>query len=91
MEFLIGLLWPVGAGAAAWWFSGKCRGRNARTAFRFLAWGFWLLLFPLIPLPFPFNFWIIKMIPSAVSFLLAGNSILKEMRAQQRGEYTDAA
>ncbi|HLI48839.1 MAG TPA: hypothetical protein VKV18_09145 [Chthonomonas sp.] len=96
------LLWvlPILLGIGAQWVSGKCRGRNAQKAFRYLGWGFWLLLLWALPLgrliPFFPGFLEplllpIKLIPSAILFILAGNSILKEMRAQQRGEYTDPA
>jgi hypothetical protein len=42
---------------------------------------------------FPFsvlNFFI-KLAPSVICFFLAVNSIIKEMRAQSQGQYTDAA
>ena len=96
MDGLINILWPILAGTAAWWFAGKCRGRNAQKAFRFAAFGFWLILLLWIPLPLPFwlfflNWPIFKIIPSILLFMSAGNSVLKEMRAQQRGEYTEKA
>src|SRR5580700_9014495 len=97
MDALIAWVWPIVAGGVSWWGGNKCRGRNAQKAFRFAAFGFWLLLLPLLNLSllgFPFilfNFWLIKMIPAVLLFLAAGNSVLKEMRAQQRGEYTEKA
>ncbi len=93
MEVLIAWLWPILVGAGAWWLSSKVKGRNAQKSLRFAALGFWLLLLPLIWLPLPFflNFWIVRMIPSVLCFLASGNSMLKEMRAQQRGEYTERA
>ena len=92
MEVLIALLWPILVGSGVWWLASKVKGRNAQKALRFTAIGFWLLLLPWVPLPIFFlNFWIIKMIPSVICFLAAGNSMLKEMRSQQRGEYTERA
>ena len=55
----------------------------------------WLILLPYINLSLIglwfLNFWLIKIIPSILLFMAAGNSVLKEMRAQQRGEYTEKA
>jgi len=90
---------PVVAGVAANWAARRSRGRNARTAFRSAAWGFWLLLLgnlcPFGPIPLPVVGWILNLvillIPSAVCFLVAASSMLKEMRAQKEGEFTDAA
>ncbi|HZO90127.1 MAG TPA: hypothetical protein VFB38_17495 [Chthonomonadaceae bacterium] len=87
---IMGVVWPILAGWGFWWFSGKCRGRNARNAFRYLAWGAWLWLLVFIWMPIPFYF-ILKFVPSLVCVWLAALSMLKEMRAQQKGEYTDAA
>ena len=89
MEGLMALVWPIAIGGGLYWFSGKCRGRNARNAFRFAAWGFWLWLLVYMPSLFPFYF-LLKFVPSVLCFVFAANSILKEMRAQQKGEYTDA-
>ncbi len=97
MEFLLSFLLPILAGSGLYWFAGKCRGRNARTAFRFAGWGSWLLLLrfltPIVPLP-PF-LWpisaLLLLLPSALCFFLAANSLLKEMRSQKQGEYTDVA
>jgi hypothetical protein len=96
MNGLMGFLWPILAGGVSWWFAGKCRGRNAQKAFRFLAFGFWLILLYFIPfslLGLVVLDWIpiIKLIPAAFMFIAAGNKMLKEMRAQQRGEYTEKA
>lgn len=88
-EFL-SFLWPILIGAGFWWFAGKCRGRNARNAFRFLAWGAWLWLLVFISLPIPLYF-LLKFAPSVLCFWMAAQSMLKEMRAQQRSDYTDAA
>ena len=89
---------PSCLGALSLWFSGKCRGRNARKFFQYSAWGFWLLYLVVLPIDIipggiitlPINL-ILKLLPSAVMFLMAASSILKEMRAQRVGEYTDAA
>ncbi len=86
------------AGVAAQWVSGKCSGRNAQKAFRFAGWGFWLLLLYFVPIaivpPLPvlnlINI-LLRLTPAAIAFILAGNAMLKEMRAQQRGEYTEKA
>jgi hypothetical protein len=98
MDGLMGFLWPILAGSASWWFAGKCRGRNAQKAFRYLAWGFWLILlhfvpFALVPIVGPIIdwVWLLKLLPAAFMFIAAGNSMLKEMRSQQRGEYTEKA
>jgi hypothetical protein len=95
MDFLIDVLWRTLAGGLMYWISGKCRGRNAKNAFKYAAWGFWLLLLLLLPGPFAFPLSVfnlfIKLAPSVIAFLLAATSIIKEMRAQQQGEYTDAA
>lgn len=98
LGLFMSLVLPVVIGAFLHWSGGKCRGRNARNAFRFAAWGSWLLLLVFLPIyivpPIPvvdFLNLILKLTPSAICFLLAFNSIVKEMRAQQKGEYTDAA
>lgn len=95
-EFILPFLAPLLAGFGFNWMAGKTRGRNAKNAFRFAAWGSWLIL--LIHLPFGFFPWplaflniIIKLAPSVICFFLAANSMLKEMRAQKAGEFTDAA
>ncbi len=95
---MLELIWWLGPILAGWgmmWLAGKCRGRNARNAFRFAAWGFWLVLLRLLaPLLGPGFLmpitWLLLLVPSGICFILAANSVLKEMRAQQRGEYTDA-
>lgn len=100
MSWLIAWLAPILAGFGMNWIAGKSKGRNARKAFRFAAWGFWLLLLGnlagLGPLPPVFGVGpmlnlIIWMVPAAVCFILAVSSIVKEMRAQRNGEFTDAA
>lgn len=98
MLLLASIFGPILAGSVCYWISGKCRGRNARNAFRYAAWGAWLLLLFFIPIgifpPLPIldilNI-IIRLTPAAICFLLAANSMLKEIRAQKVGEYTDAA
>lgn len=91
MGGLIGFLWPVLAGFGMFWVAGKCRGRNAKNAFTLAAWGFWLLMLVYVPLPFGPLSWILCFVPSAICFLMAANSILKEMRAQKEGDYTERA
>ncbi len=95
MAFLIGLLWPLLAGGLMYILSNHSKGKNAKLFFRYGAWGFWLIYLLWIPGPlvFPFTFlnYFIKLAPSVVCFLLAANSIIKEMRAQAQGQYTDAA
>ena len=99
MEWLFGLMVyiaPILAGFGLFWAAGKCRGRNMKKAFNFAGWGSWLLLLWFVPLaifPFPLGFlnYILAAAPSAICFLLAASSALKEMRAQKVGDYTDAA
>ena len=96
MGFLIGLLWPFLAGGGMYLMSNQCKGKNAKLFFRYGAWGFWLLYMWFIPgilfLPFgPVLAFIIKLAPSVICFYLAANAIIKEMRAQAQGQYTDAA
>ena len=87
---ILGFLWPLLAGGGCWWIAGKSRGRNAKSAFQFAAWGFWLLmLFHVRYFFLPIS--LLWFAPSILCFLLAGSSILKEMRAQKSGEFTDAA
>jgi len=95
MDVVINALWPILAGGASWWFASKCRGRNAQRAFRFAAFGFWMILFIHFPLSLVglwfLDFLLFKIVPSMLLFAAAGNSMLKEMRAQKRGEYTEKA
>lgn len=93
---LAGWLVPILLGFGAHFASKRCKGRNAQKAFRFSAWGFWLLMLIHITFPLPFylfflNWMIIKIIPSVLLFMAAGRSVVKEMRAQQKGEFTDPA
>ena len=92
---LLGFFGPILAGIGLFWASGKARGKNARRALNFAAWGSWLLMLIhlawLGPLPFYFLNLIVAVVPSVICFLLAANSIMKEMRAQRVGDYTDAA
>lgn len=90
MPDFLALVWPILIGFGFSWIAGKCRGRNARNAFRFLAWGAWLWLLVFLPLPIPLYF-VLKYIPTAFCIWMAAASMLKEMRAQQQGEYTDVA
>ena len=98
MDALINWAWPLLAGGASWWFASKCRGRNAQKAFRYAAFGFWMILlihFPLTFVGLPFLdlpiLSLIKIVPAILLFLAAGNCMLKEMRSQQRGDYTEKA
>jgi hypothetical protein len=99
MEFgVLSFMVPILFGGACYWIASKSRGKNARAAFRYWAWGWWLLLLVFIPFsivpPLPVLDWInvaIRLTPAAVCFFLGVSSILKEIRAQQRSEYTDAA
>jgi hypothetical protein len=95
MAFLISLLWPLLAGGGMYVMSNQCKGKNAKAFFRYGAWGFWLIYLMYIPGPFmlPFSILnpIIKMAPAVVCFWMAISSIIKEMRAQAQGQYTDAA
>src|SRR4051812_22827885 len=91
---------PVALGIGMNWVAGKSRGRNARSACKSAAWGFWLLLLGHLahwgPIPqlggigYILNL-VIWLSPSAICFLIAASSMLKEMRAQKAGDFTDAA
>lgn len=92
------IIWVFAPIFFGWLFariSQKCSGRNARAAFSAASWGFYLLL--LMHLPFsiiPFSAFLsllVYLAPSALCFLIAANSMLKEMKSQRVGEYTDAA
>ncbi len=96
MGFLISLLWPLLAGGGMYIMGNHSKGKNAKLFFRYGAWGFWLLYMWWIPtillLPFgPVLGFLIRLAPSVICFFLAANSIIKEMRAQAQGQYTDAA
>ena len=100
MDILIYWIAPVLAGFGMNFVAGKSRGRNARSAFRSAAWGSWLLLLghlagwgpvpPILGVGWLLNL-IIWLTPAAICFLLAAASMVKEMRAQKEGEFTDAA
>lgn len=88
---------PILLGTGAWWLSNRVTGRNGQKALRFGALGFWTLLlfhlWPVFGLMGPLG-WLLM----AVSVLLpvgffgaAANSLLREVRAQQRGEHTERA
>jgi hypothetical protein len=81
-------------GALMLWFANKCKGKNAKDFFRLSGWGFLLLYLGwfswLIPIGLGINF-ILAMAPSAICFFLAVSSIIREMRAQKNGEFTEAA
>jgi hypothetical protein len=76
------------------WGAAKCKGKNARDFFRLGGWGFLLIYLywfsGLIPIGLGLNV-LLAMTPSAICFLLAVNSIIREMRAQKNGEFTEAA
>ena len=88
---------PALGGWLLYWASGKCKGKNAKSFFKNAAWGLWLLYLVFIPGPFLIPFvgpvlnLIVKLAPSVICFIIAVNSILKEMRAQKNGEFTEAA
>jgi hypothetical protein len=95
IDLIIALV-AVAGGGFSFWVSGRCRGRNARRAFHYAGWGALLLLLWFVPIGL-FPWWLgilnyaLALAPSTVCFLLAVNSILKEMRAQKESEYTEAA
>lgn len=95
MLTLLTIFGPALAGGGMYFMSNRCRGKNAKMFFRYAAWGLWLLYLWAIPGPFAFPFFflnpIVKLAPSVLCFFLAANSIIKEMRAQAQGQYTDAA
>ena len=84
------------AGFAMNAISMKCKGKNGRNACKSAAWGFWLTVlanfcwFGPIPGFWPINL-ILLLAPAAIAFVVAANSMLKEMRAQRDGEFTEAA
>lgn len=100
MNWLLTFVAPIVAGFGLNWVGGKSKGRNAKNGFRLAAWGCWLLLLgnlagigpipPIFGIGFLLNL-IIWLAPAAICFLLAASSIVKEMRAQKNGEFTDAA
>lgn len=94
MFWLYELLLLVFGGWSLSWIANKCRGKNARNAFRYASWGTWLLLLrflgPVVPLIWPLSA-IVLLTPSIICFYLAAVSMLKEMRAQKVGAYTERA
>ena len=83
----------IAGGAFLFWASNRCRGRNAKTSFRFASWGTWMLILWFLPFgftPIPIVNSVLCMIPSGICFLLAANWMLREMRAQRDSEFTDA-
>lgn len=96
MEFLLAWIAPILLGSGAWMLSNKVRGRNGQKALRFAAFGFWTLLLRFIlPLLVPgligWLVYLLAMLVPILFFLAAGNSLIKEMRSQQRGDYTERA
>ena len=97
ISFWLFVVLPIVGGWSCSRIAQKCRGKNARNAFQSASWGFWLLLLwnmpSLIPIPIlgPALSGLFYLIPSALCFTAAANSMLKEMKAQRVGEYTDAA
>jgi hypothetical protein len=89
--FIVG---PGLLGAIMLWFASKCKGKNSRDFCRLSGWGFLMLYLywfsGLIPIGLGINV-LIAMAPSAICFVLAVNSIIREMRAQKNGEFTEAA
>jgi hypothetical protein len=78
--------------------SNTCKGKNGKNCLRYAAWGTWLLMLVWLPIAivptWPILHLIniaIRLIPSVILYLMAANSMLKEIRSQQRGEYTEAA
>ncbi len=95
MAWLLSFIWPLLAGGGMYFMANRCKGKNAKMFFRYGAWGFWLIYLMYLPGPFIGLFFflnfIVKVLPSVVCFWLAVSSIIKEMRAQSQGQYTDAA
>ena len=91
------LLFSVLGGFGCNMIAKKSRGKNGRNALRYAAWGFWLapLTFLSFLLPFPLSLPILSTIlmltPAAICFWMAAASMLKEMRAQKVGAYTERA
>jgi len=84
---------PGALGALMLWFAAKCRGKNARNFSRLSGWGFLLLYLYFFSgfIPIPLINVLIALTPSAICFVLAATSIIKEMRTQKNGEFTEAA
>ncbi len=89
------LAW-VTLGTVFYALSKRCKGKNARAFFTWGAAGFWMLLLPAIapvvfsPILAPWM-WPLLLLPALCCFIAGVSAIINEMRAQQRGEYTDAA
>ncbi len=95
MGILLGLLYFLGpgvVGAGMLTYSGRCRGKNGKAVFRLGGWGLLLTYLRFLPIFLlgPLN-WLLMLTPSAICFVLAFNALVKEMRAQKNGEFTEAA
>ena len=97
MDIIGTWLTPILLGTGAWWLSNRVTGRNGQKALRFAALGFWTLLFlhlqGLLWAMGPLGWLLIVvawMMPVGF-FVAAANSMLREVRAQQRGETTERA
>ncbi len=93
---LVTLVAAVGGGLFFRWVATKCKGRNAQKASNYMSAACWLLLLPFIPIPvfglgWLLNNIVVKLIPSVLCGLAAASNLQREIRAQQRGDYTDPA
>lgn len=97
MEIVLFWIAPIVAGLGFRFLSKKSRGKNAKNCFKMLSLGMFLLLLGHLAAigPLPGLFLIINlliwMIPSAICFTVGASHMIKEMRAQRKGEYTDIA
>ncbi len=93
MFTLLSMFAPGIIGSSMLWYSGRCKGKNGRAFVRYAGWGFLLLyvrlFYFLIPLPLGLNY-LAALAPSAICFVLAANALIREMRAQKNGEFTEA-
>ncbi len=93
---LLTFLVAVGGGLFFRWVASKCKGRNAQKASNYMSAACWLLLLQFLPVPvlglgWLLNNFIVKLIPSALCAVAAASNLQREIRAQQRGDYTDPA
>ena len=97
MGTLAWIVGPIIGGTVLNRMSAKTRGKNGRNFLKFSGLGTWLLLLRFLPIvivpPVAYLHWIniaLRLLPSAICYLLAVNSLISEARSQQRGEFTEA-
>ncbi len=95
LALLTGLV-AVGGGLFFRWIGRKCKGRNAQKAANYMSAACWFLLLQFVPIHlfgfgFLLNNFIVKLVPTVLCALAAASNLQREIRAQQRGDYTDPA